>query len=136
MMKQKFQLILVTFLLSLNALAWGPTGHRTTGWIAEKYLNQKAKKNIEKLLNGKSLAILSTWMDEVRSDSTFDYMTDWHWVTIPQGQTYHQSKKNPNGDIIQTTERIVAELKSKKLSAAEQAQHIKILIHLVGDLHQ
>jgi hypothetical protein len=136
MIKQKLVLIIFSLSLSLNSLAWGPTGHRTTGWIAEKYLNQKARKNLEKLLNGKSLAMLTTWMDEVRSDSTFDYMTDWHWVTIPHGQTYQQSKKNPNGDIIRTLERIISELKSKKFSAADQLQHVKILIHLVGDLHQ
>jgi hypothetical protein len=136
MIKQKILLVILASTLSFNSMAWGPTGHRTTGLIAEEYLSQKAKKNLEKLLGGKSLAMLATWMDEVRSDSTFDYMTDWHWVTIPQGETYHQSKKNPNGDIIQTLDRIVAELKSKKLSPADQAQRIKILIHLIGDLHQ
>ena len=78
----------------------------------------------------------STWMDEVRSDSTYDYMTDWHWVTVPFGQTYEQTEKNPKGDIIQTLERIITELKSKKLSETEQAQRIKILVHLMGDIHQ
>ena len=57
-------------------------------------------------------------------------------MTIPYGQTYAQTEKNKNGDIIQTLDRIIAELKSKKLSAAEQAQRIKILIHLIGDIHQ
>src|SRR5688572_10208928 len=108
---------------SFSAFAWGPTGHRATGWIASKFLSKKAKKSIEKLLHGQSLAMASTWMDEVRSDSTFDYMVDWHWVTIPHGQTYDQSKKNPKGDIIQTLEQIIAELKSKKLTAEQQAQH-------------
>jgi hypothetical protein len=123
-------------ILSLSAFGWGPTGHRTTGWIANKYLSKQARKTIERILQGQSLAIASTWMDEVRSDSTFDYMVDWHWVTIPPGQTYDQTAKNPNGDIIQTLERIIAELKSKNLSEAEQAQRIRILIHLVGDIHQ
>jgi hypothetical protein len=74
-------------------------------------------------------------MDEVRSDSTYDYMTDWHWVTIPEGQTYEQTVKNPKGDIIQVIDRIISELKSKKLDEQEQAQRIKILVHLIGDLH-
>jgi hypothetical protein len=50
--------------------------------------------------------------------------------------TYEQSEKNPNGDIIITIERIIAALKSKKLSKKEETEHIKILIHLVGDIHQ
>jgi hypothetical protein len=131
--------ILVAFLLlcfSSSAFGWGATGHRATGMIANRYLNKKARKAIEELLKGESLAIASTWMDEIRSDSTYDHMTDWHWVTIPFGQTYQQTIKNPNGDIIQALEKIIAELKSKKLSRQEQVQKIKILIHLVGDIHQ
>ncbi len=78
----------------------------------------------------------SNWMDDIRPDSTFDYMADWHWVTIQDGETYDQSIKNPKGDIIQTIERIIAELKSEKLSLKEEAERLKMLIHLVGDIHQ
>lgn len=122
--------------IALSTQAWGPTGHRATGWIAEKYLNKKARKELERILGGQSLAIASTWMDEIRSDSTYNYTADWHWVTIQDGQTYEQSVKNPNGDIIQTLERIITELKSKKLNAKEEAERVKMLIHLIGDIHQ
>jgi hypothetical protein len=135
-MKKCIALVILCVMFSVAAFGWGATGHRTTGWIANKYLNKKARKAIEKILQGQSLAMASTWMDEIRSDSTYDYMTDWHWVTIPFGQTYDQTIKNPKGDVIQTLERVIAELKSKKLSAQEQAQRIKILIHLIGDIHQ
>lgn len=131
--------ILIAQLLVLACLCsygWGPTGHRATGLVAEKYLTKKAKKELLRILNDQSLAMASTWMDEIRSDSTYDYMSDWHWVTIQDGQTYDQSEKNPNGDIIQTLERIIAALKSKKLTPKEETQHIKILAHLVGDIHQ
>jgi len=122
--------------ISVGAYSWGPTGHRATGLVAEKYLSKKARKALERILQGQSLAMASTWMDDVRSDSTFDYMADWHWVTIQNGETYEQSAKNPNGDIIQTLERVIQELKSGKLNSTDEAQRIKILIHLVGDLHQ
>ena len=89
-----------------------------------------------RILGGQSLAMASTWMDEIRSDSTYNYMTDWHWVTIQEGQTYDESEKNPNGDVVQTIERIILELKSKNLNAKDEAEHLKILIHLVGDIHQ
>lgn len=80
-------------LLAASAFAWGPTGHRATGLIAEKYLDKKAKKEMLRILGGQSLAMAATWMDDVRSDSTYDYMADWHWVTIQDGQTYDQSEK-------------------------------------------
>lgn len=128
---------LIVFLSAVVQCAgWGPTGHRVTGLIAEKHLTKKARAALQKIFNGQSLPMASTWMDEIRSDSAFDYMTDWHWVTIPAGQTYAETTRNPNGDLIQTLERVISELKSKKLGQAEQLERLRILVHLVGDLHQ
>src|SRR6478736_2979822 len=122
--------------VSATAFGWGQTGHRATGYVAEKYLSKKAKKELDRILKGQSLAMVSTWMDDIRSDSTYDYASDWHWVTVQDGQTYGESVKNPKGDVIETIERIIAELKSKKLNAKQEEEHVKMLIHLVGDIHQ
>jgi hypothetical protein len=123
-------------IITVPSFAWGVTGHRATGWIAEHYLNAKAKKRVKKILQQESLAMVSTWMDEIKSDSTYNYTSDWHWVTIPDGQTYDQSIKNPNGDVIMTIERIVKELKTHTLTSKQESEHIKMLVHLVGDIHQ
>lgn len=129
-------IIALVLLTVVDSLAWGATGHRAVGWVAQQHLNAKAKKKLTALLSGESLAMASTWMDDVRSDSSYRYMTDWHWVTVETGQTYDQSKKNPKGDVIMTLERIISELKSKKLDKKKEIEAIKILIHLVGDIHQ
>lgn len=129
-------LAVVILISSTHTFGWGQTGHRVTGRIADLYLNKKAKKELERILYGQSLAMASTWMDEIRSDSTYDYTIDWHWVTIQDGETYEQSKKNKNGDVIQTIERIITELKSKKLNARQEVEAVKMLIHLIGDIHQ
>lgn len=131
-------LIIVIMLLSglSESFAWGVTGHRATGKIADEYLTKRARKALNKILKGESLAMASTWMDEIRSDSTYDYMVDWHWVTIQDGETYEKSLKNPKGDVIEAIDRVVAKLKSHTLSPKEEIEYIKILIHLVGDIHQ
>jgi hypothetical protein len=133
---KKILLIAMLAVYASSAAAWGVTGHRVTGWIADKYLSKTARKNLERILNGQSLAIASTWMDEIRSDSTYDYTADWHWVTIQDNQSYAQSIKNPKGDVIATIERIIADLKSKKLSGKQETEAVKMLIHLIGDVHQ
>jgi hypothetical protein len=130
---------IITLLLvhiSVVSMAWGPTGHRAVGLVAEKYLNKKASKVLRRVLNGQSIAMAGTWMDEIRADSTYDYTADWHWVTVPPGKTYDQSEKNPNGDIIQTIERLTAALKSRQLTGLQETEALKMLIHLVGDIHQ
>jgi len=134
MKKGLFTLLIIS--CTIGAFAWGPTGHRTTGLVAEKYLSKKAKKALLSVLNGQSLAMASTWMDEIRADSTYDYMSDWHWVTVVERETYDQNEKNPNGDVIQTIERLMIALKSKKLSKEAETESVKMLIHLVGDIHQ
>ena len=134
-MKQ-FSIFCLLTLLSFTCFSWGPTGHRAVGLIAEKHLTAKAKKNIAKILGQQSLAEISTWMDDIRSDSTYNYATDWHWVTIETGKTYDQSPKNPKGDVIATLEKIIAELKTHKLDKKTETEYLKMLVHLVGDIHQ
>jgi hypothetical protein len=134
-MKRKF-LHLVLCLISFPGFGWGPTGHRVTGWVAEQYLNAKARNKIKGILGQESLAMASTWMDEIRSDSTYNFTADWHWVTIPTGMTYEQAPKNPNGDVIMTLNRVIRELKSHQLTHDKEVEDLKILIHLVGDIHQ
>jgi hypothetical protein len=87
-------------------------------------------------LGQQSLAMVSTWMDEIKSDSTYDYANDWHWVTIETGKTYEESPKNTNGDVVAAIERIISDLKSHKLSREREVEALKMLVHLVGDVHQ
>ena len=75
-------------------------------------------------------------MDEIRSDSVYNYTADWHWVTIETGKTYDQSPKNPKGDVIATLEKIIAELKKHTLDKKTETEYVKMLVHLVGDIHQ
>ena len=129
-------LVLFAFFLIMDSFAWGVTGHRATGLIAERYLNAKAKKRIKQLLGQESLAMVSTWMDEIRSDSTFNYTADWHWTTIPDGGKYEDVESNPDGKVIMMIEKFSNELKSGKLTAQQQSEYLKMLVHMVGDLHQ
>lgn len=133
---KKILFILTGMLTGFSSYAWGPNGHRAVGQIAEAHLNKKAKSKISALLNSQSIAIAATWMDDIRSDSAYDYAVDWHWVTIPKGKTYDQTEKNPKGDVIEAIERITKALKSKTLSPKQETEYLKMLIHLIGDIHQ
>ncbi len=117
-------------------LWWGQIGHRATGWIAQDLLSPQARQAVERVLDGNSLAEVSTWMDEVRSDPNFDYMSPWHYVTIPPGQTYKTAEKAEGGDVLWALDKVVSELKEGELSHEQEAINLKILVHLIGDLHQ
>lgn len=131
----------ISFLISATsvndeAMRWGQIGHRTTGHIATQHLTETALEHVERVLDGNSLAEVSTWMDEVRSDNNFRFMSPWHYCTIPEGKTYEEAGTPEEGDIIWAIDKMIAELKSGELDAEQEAINLKVLVHLVGDLHQ
>ncbi|MFD2516702.1 S1/P1 nuclease [Salinimicrobium flavum] len=116
---------------------WGRTGHRATGEVAEGHLSKKAKQKIRKLLDGQSLAFVSTYGDDIKSDPKYRYLNTWHYVNIDKGETeYSKENANPKGDIIQGIEECITVLKDKNTSKDEKAFYLKLLVHFVGDLHQ
>lgn len=135
-------IFLISFLLFIpvedfnSSKVWGKNGHRIVGDIAADYLNPEAKKAVDRVLGPTSMAIASTWMDKIKSDPAYDHTHDWHWVTIPKGMTYQETEKNPNGDLISRLQIIIKKLKSGSLSARKETENLKMLIHLVGDIHQ
>jgi hypothetical protein len=134
-MKYKVTFILFMF-LALQASSWGLTGHRAIGQIAEIYLSKKAGKEVKNILGTESLADVANWMDFIKSEPKYDFMYNWHFVTIPDGETYETSKKEAKGDVIWAINKFIAELKSDTLTLDEQQHALKSLVHLVGDIHQ
>ena len=133
----KYKVIFILFMfLALQASSWGLTGHRVVGQVAEIYLTKKASKEVKKILGTESLADVANWMDFVKSEPKYDFMYNWHFVTIPDGETYETSEKEPKGDVIWALNKSIGELKSDTLTLAEQQHALKSLVHLVGDIHQ
>lgn len=133
--------LLLLFIISVSITAkaaedWGRNGHRATGEIAEAYLSKKAKKQIDALLNGQSLAFVSTYADEIKSDSQYREYGPWHYVNFPFNGSYETTHKNEKGDLIQGIKASMAVLKDEKASKEEKIFHLKFLVHAIGDLHQ
>lgn len=135
-------LVFVLMFTSISSsLAWGLTGHRVIGKIAENHINKKTKKAIDKILGKESIAMASNWADFIKSDSTFSYLNSWHYVNVDSGLTKSAVLMNLEQDTIANAyNRILFlrdELKSNKnLNTATKVLYLKVLIHLVGDIHQ
>ena len=135
-MKKVIILFFVFFIIHQQTFAYGQIGHRVVGLVAEQHLSKKARKKVIQLLGNNSLAEVSTFMDDIKSDPAYNHTHDWHWVTIPDNQKYEQTQKNAHGDLIMKIEEIMQALKTHSLPAAQEQEYVKFLIHLVGDLHQ
>lgn len=133
------RLSLISFfilLLSIQSFGWGLTGHRVIGRIAEAHLTKKAQRNITTVLQEESIAMVSNFMDEIRSEPKYKFLDPWHYCTIPDGLNYEEAGTPGEGDIIQSINQLIKELKEKKFTLGDESFTLKLLIHLIGDLHQ
>lgn len=130
------KIFLVTFIFfSTNVFAWGPTGHRTVGEIAEGKLNYSTLKKVKNILKGKSLAQVSTWADEIRSEpENFKHTFRWHYTDFPKGMEQLDESKS-SGQLVTSIQDQIKVLKDKKSTADQKEFALKFLVHLVGDLH-
>ncbi|HLW56718.1 MAG TPA: S1/P1 nuclease [Bacteriovoracaceae bacterium] len=130
----KMLLVALAF-VSTQAFAWGPTGHRTVGEIAEGKLKSSTLKKVRKILKGKSLAQVSTWADEIRSEpETYKHTFRWHYTDYPKGMDKLDETKS-SGQLITSIQEQLKVLKDKKSSDDQKEFALKFLVHLVGDLH-
>jgi hypothetical protein len=119
---------------------WGTTGHRVVGEIAETYLSAKARQAITAILGTESLAMASNWADFIKSDSSFNYISPWHYVNVKGGLAYNDFKttlqKDTTADAYTKLNFLIKELKNKQLAADKKLMYLRLLIHIVGDIHQ
>ena len=129
-------LVVVQAVPARPSWAWGPTGHRAVGRIAERHLTAETARRVAELLAPEQLAYVTTWPDEIRPEAAWAKAESWHWVDVPDGQSYESAQKNPAGDILEAMARFEGVLADRSAPRAERAQAVKWLAHLVGDLHQ
>lgn len=129
--------VAVVLLLTLDGAAfWGANGHRIVGLIAERRLSEKALEGVREILGTESLARASTWADEIRSDSRWDFAATWHYINIDDGQTFDSAPRDEDGDILQALGCFEQVLRKPDAARADKRVAIRFLVHLVGDLHQ
>ncbi|GAB4237384.1 MAG: S1/P1 nuclease [Ekhidna sp.] len=133
---RRFSLIFIGLIISGQLLAWGATGHRIVGLIAERHLTKKALREIRRVLGNETLAEVSNFMDFIKADATYRHMSPWHYATIPDDKSYSEAGTPEEGDVIQTIDRLRMELKSKQFTDEDEAFALKCIIHLIGDIHQ
>lgn len=117
-------------------LIWGKTGHRTTAQVASYYLTPGAREQVRELLQGQSLALVSNFADDIKSDERYRALDPWHYVNFPLNGNYNEKEASSAGDIVQAIETCIRVLKDDTASREDKEFHLKLLVHFIGDLHQ
>jgi len=137
---KKLLIIASIIYFPLQSIAWGTQGHRICGQIASFYLTPKAKKAISEILGNESIAMASNWADFIKSDPAYAYMSPWHYIDFDKKYTYSEMVDYLNQDTVTDAytkmKFLIAELKKKNLSQDKQLLYLRMLIHIVEDVHQ
>lgn len=158
--------VVATFLLLTlvpSAHAWGPTGHRVVAEIAQRHLTPAAQARVSRLLDGRTLADVANWPDELRSDPRFDKYKLLHFATVKNGlSSYRDAEKARCGDLVVAIDAFTAFLRTssretlyavkaladksdgtgqsacnpQETEPLTSAEALSFLVHLMGDLHQ
>ncbi len=129
-------LFLLVFQANAELPLWSKTGHRVVGEVAERYLNARTRRAVASLLNGQSLAAVSNYADEIKADPKYRMFSPWHYVNIPEGKTYSDITPSPDGDLVSGIRYCVSVLKDEGSKREDRVFYLKMLIHLIADLHQ
>jgi hypothetical protein len=126
--------------LPFVSMAWGLLGHRIVGEIADSYLTRHTRKEIFKILGTESVAMASNWADFIKSDPSQSYLSPWHYCDFRGGMNAAEFKAALDADTVTDAYTkinfLVTELKNKELATEKKAMYLRLLIHIVGDVHQ
>lgn len=135
----------LVLLLASTAQAWGPTGHRVVGHIAEAELSPAARAEVRRLAP-EGLAAVATWADEIKGDPRYTGKArgavdtrPWHYLNARDASDYRRVVAGRTARVRHVVDAIAwAEgvLGDRGARVAERAEALRWLVHLVGDLHQ
>lgn len=126
--------IAVALITGGRVYGWGGLGHKTVAALAERHLTEETKKKIDKYLEGESMMKYASWLDAVRRTPEYRHTSGWHSSSVTEyGKHSLWSKK------YRVYEGLGKEMQKMKdypaMTDSAVAVGIKIIIHLVGDMH-
>lgn len=154
-----FASFLIPFSIPDSLFGWGQDGHRITAEIAERNLTPAAAAGVRAILGEESLAEISTWPDEIRSDPAWDFAGPWHYISIDDDESWEDFERVPEeeGDVLYLLDRLEillrdpdadrvtlsglvkprgSSLRVTKEKEVGKREVLAFFIHLLADLHQ
>ena len=135
--------LLATLLWPALVLAWGPTGHRIVGELAQRQLNPQAAATVADLLRDEpepTLAGVSNWADTLRqADPDLARRTRrWHFIDVAASGCDYVPARDCPGDncVIAAIDDQLQVLRDRTQPRAARIQALKFVVHFIGDVHQ
>lgn len=147
---------ILAFLTALpgSSHGWADEGHHAIWEVAQSLLTPPAKQQLDATLAGDKPEMTAVWLDRVRDaaknegplagDQTavqfiqaFPYNATWHYVDMPLDVKSYQEAKGftTRDDVVQQINLCIDCLEGKANTLNKRIA-LRVLVHLVGDIHQ
>ena len=136
MKKILYILVYIAFLGVNNCFAWGQKGHDVIAYIAEQHLTDATRQKVDSILDGMSMVYWANWLDNASHTHDYKYTSSWHYKNIDVEYSYDNAPVIPEGNIITALSLVVDSLSSDTISKATALFNMKLIVHLIGDMHQ
>lgn len=118
------------------ARAFGPSGHRVAGHVAERYLCASTRQSLKPLLAAKSLAEAGLWADAIRGDPRWEHSKPWHFINVPDHGSLARAARKDANNVLAALARFERELGDRSLPSEQRAIALRFVVHFVADIHQ
>lgn len=125
-----------TMTTALSALAWGQKGHDVTAYIAEQHFTPATAQAVSEIFDGMSPVYWANWLDNASHTEEYAYSKTWHYKNVDADKTYWTQPPQEGGDIVSALRLNIGILADSTKSKADHELALKIVVHLIGDLHQ
>lgn len=122
--------------VSLAGFSWGQKGHDVTAFIAENHLTPATYATVSQLLDGKSMVYYANWLDNASHTPEYEYSKTWHYKNIDDGMEYENAPLLETGDVVRAIYEQAEILQNPSSTKDEKQLALKIVVHLMGDIHQ
>ena len=132
----------ILLFVALNLNAWNALGHQLVAQIAYDNLTPKARQicdeynhSIDPYSPSPNFVVAATWLDQIRGND-IHWFDNLHYIDIPFSSDQTKLPRVREINALWGIKQAISVLSSSKSSLADKGLSLRILIHLVGDIHQ
>lgn len=140
----RFLFVLILLQSHCFCYAWNAVGHQLIAQIAYDNLTPEAKRFCHRYLRVQQqywhtpeaqFIAASTWLDDIRKQRVSSYNA-LHYIDIPFSRDRRVSAEVNRYNALTAMNHAVRVLSSSNASTAEKTFNLRLLIHVIGDIHQ
>lgn len=128
--------VVLALISAQSAHAWGQKGHDVIAYIAEQHLTDATRQKVDSILDGMSMVYWANWLDNASHTPEYNYTSSWHYKNIDVEYSYEEAPVIPEGNIITAVTAVIDSLSSPELTKPTALFNMKLIVHLLGDMHQ